>query len=150
MQQAQREPELVLSCRLHDVCDVSASVIQAPEWFSWTKGLVHATNWSPPRTSMTVVMLDKRALDGMVEKPVLGSVKVWTSSFSIAYFDPSNAGDKGVNFWIERVIIALDQPIIGRMYVDALTCGTTQIRFDADTYATRNYRVDDGYNLKFT
>lgn len=147
---AQKEPDSSVPCRQCDAYDVGADVVGAPEWFSHAKDVRVSKNWCPPRTTIGVCITDKRALDSLTDKHVRGLVSVRTSSFSIAYAKPADTPEKTVNpFWVERVVIMLAKPVIARMRLYPLECGVIRIRFDADTYATQNYRVDASHDLRF-
>lgn len=97
-----------------------------------------------------VHITDKRALDSLVDDHIHGLVSVRTTSFSIAYAKPSDTQEVVVDpFWVERVVVILAKPVIARVLFYPLECGVIRVRFDADAYAARNYRVDDTHNLRF-
>lgn len=158
MQAAQLESDSFTPCYLRDVYSIGASVVQAPEWFSWAKDLKAPANWCPPRTTIRVRVSDKRVLDGLSEEPHGGSVDVWTSSFSIAYFDSARVRGKSTGsfratgcdgaFRVTRTVIALNRPVIAEMFVFPLDCGAVRVRFEGDILSSRTHRVDGENNLK--
>lgn len=143
---------------LRDVYGIGATVVQVPEWFSWAKDLKAPENWCPRRTLVRVRITDKRALDGLAE-PAQGLISVWTTSFSIAYYDSFEVPRESTGtfretgcdgaFRVTRTVVALERPVIAEMHVFPLECGAVRVRFEKDPYATRTHRVDEENNLRF-
>lgn len=159
VQLAQTESDPSAPRYLRDVYGIGATVVQAPEWFSWARYLVAPENWCPPRTMVRVRISDKQVLDGLSDEIDCGLVSVWTTSFSIAYFDASSvrgrstgsfrsAGCDGA-FRVTRTVIALKTPVIVEMQVFPLECGAVRVQFKGDEVASRTHQVDRENNLRF-